>query len=610
MALSKDGNVWSWGSSKNCQLGHGANKSMVATPLMLELKMKIMDISCGMAHSLMVSVDGYVYTFGHGTNGRLGHGQNEQTEKAIPTLIKSLAKSNKFIIKGQCGSTFNLLIDIKGNLYSFGKNSVGQCGQNNSLFPNVFIPTLVHKMYNIQDIAAGWDHSLCCTVKGKIYSFGHGYEGNRAVLGHGDKTMRCQPTLIESLSNEHVVVVECGYDHSLCSTINGDVFAWGYNQNGQLGCNGRKEQIYPILLDIKGKAKIIDIAAGENHTLCLDDSGCCYSWGTGQEYQTGHKISSITLTPKQIKQPNIKNCQAIAAGDKFSYVLTANEVKSDKYGLNELKSDFVMKLNKINNNNKLSIIQIITCIISVIDRSCKSMLPSSDQFWSTNNDKKKPVICNKEAFTFELSRNTFVLLTDLLQFTMDKITKYLLKNQCEIPMLSDIVDEQPWDGWLWYFASSILRILKTHFYVLYNNKINIDDVDLQQLHSMILNILHGHIFNDIKLEELENKNALRILDIRRESGEVLICGLHVFHKNPNDRLTLLKSILLEDNIFNVNILPFGRPLKEGLLQVFAQQIELIDDKLDDWLIVLDSVMQTIHSHINKQSIYKKLKSNN
>ena len=59
-----------------------------------------------------------------------------------------------------------------------------------------------------------------------------------------------------------------------------------------------------------------------------------------------------------------------------------------------------------------------------------------------------------------------------------------------------------------------------------------------------------------------------------------------------------------DNNDDDKILPFGRSLKEGLLQVFAQQIasqQINNNELDDWLIVLDSVMSTINSHVNNQS---------
>merc|ERR1712173_330788 len=64
--------------------------------------------------------------------------------------------------------------------------------------------------------------------------------------------------------------------------------------------------------------------------------------------------------------------------------------------------------------------------------------------------------------------------------------------------------------------------------------------------------------------------------------------------------------LVQDELDNA-IMPFGRSLKEGLLQVFAQQIAsqkmtaFTPNELDDWLIVLDSVMQTIHAHMNKTS---------
>lgn len=694
LALTNDGRVYSWGSGKSLQLGYPNNASQIQTEpkliaSLIDLKVKVIDISCGMAHSLIVSDVGYVYTFGNGTSGRLGHG--DQGEKTSPTLIKSLAMSNKFIVSGACGSTFNILIDDQGKMYSFGKNNVGQCGLNHANAV-VLSPTLIpfDGDKRVVAIAAGWEHSLCATLDGDIYSWGYGYEGTRAVLGHGDKGMRLKPTRIEALKDVHVICVCCGYDHSLCSTADGKLYTFG---------------LTPVLLEMtkygkKSGSNIVDIAAGEAHSLCLDEDGLCYTWA--------HKVSTHQSGIKQLNKNYFGTMpvQAIAAGDKFSFFITAkmdkkvakknknllnsnakdNETDSDKHALDELRSEFVTKLNQFSlsdeNQNDMKAIQIISYMVSVIDRSCQSIIPSSDQFWESDNAKNANSdggIKRTEPFTFELSRNTFVLLNDLLNFTMKKIQKHL-RTKSEIPMISKLnaqTNDAEWDGWLWWFAASILRIFKSHFHVLATNahkkentankeqdekkqasiKIkaktnsvkhqtallkllqadasNIKSVEnkkaakndyfmfdgdneadvklLDDIHNSILNILHGHSFKDIKMDEIDNKNRLRLLDIRRESGEVLICGLHVFHKNPNDRLTLLKSILVEDNDKNKTlvqddaILPFGRSLKEGLLQVFAQQIAsqkmtaFTSNELDDWLIVLDSVMQTIHSHMNKAS---------
>ena len=66
-------------------------------------------------------------------------------------------------------------------------------------------------------------------------------------------------------------------------------------------------------------------------------------------------------------------------------------------------------------------------------------------------------------------------------------------------------------------------------------------------------------------------------------------------------------LVIEWIITSNEILPFGRPLKEGLSQVFAQQIasqemeSFSEDKLDNWLIALDSVMATIGGHVTNKT---------
>ena len=98
---------------------------------------------------------------------------------------------------------------------------------------------MINKLINniCTSIDGGWDHALCCTSNGNMYSCGYGYEGNKPVLGHGDKNMRLVPTQIDYFSSKNIKInkVCCGYDHSMCITRNGDIYAWGGAQNGQLG---------------------------------------------------------------------------------------------------------------------------------------------------------------------------------------------------------------------------------------------------------------------------------------------------------------------------------------------------------------------------------------
>ena len=69
---------------------------------------------------------GYVYTFGDGKNGALGHGG--ETRKDYPTLIHSLHLKGTIITKLAAGSSHFLMLADTGALYGCGGNNKGQLG--------------------------------------------------------------------------------------------------------------------------------------------------------------------------------------------------------------------------------------------------------------------------------------------------------------------------------------------------------------------------------------------------------------------------------------------------------------------------------------------------
>ena len=82
-------------------------------------------------------------------------------------------------------------------------------------------------------ICAGSGHSLVTSgKKGEIWSFGSGWMG---MLGHGGTGNEAVPRPIEALNRVVVVQVAAGEGHSMVLTSEGDAFTWGEGGLGQLG---------------------------------------------------------------------------------------------------------------------------------------------------------------------------------------------------------------------------------------------------------------------------------------------------------------------------------------------------------------------------------------
>ena len=85
-----------------------------------------MAVCCGEYHTITLSNDGTLHSFGYNTQGQLGLGHNNNV--SLPTPIPNLPKINQI----SCGSRFTVCVDCEGFMWSFGSNNSGQLGTGNT----------------------------------------------------------------------------------------------------------------------------------------------------------------------------------------------------------------------------------------------------------------------------------------------------------------------------------------------------------------------------------------------------------------------------------------------------------------------------------------------
>lgn len=83
------GQVWSWGDGDYGKLGRGGSDGCKTPKLVEKLQdLDIVKVSCGSQFSVALTKEGQVYTWGKGDNQRLGHGTDEHVR--YPKLLDSL----------------------------------------------------------------------------------------------------------------------------------------------------------------------------------------------------------------------------------------------------------------------------------------------------------------------------------------------------------------------------------------------------------------------------------------------------------------------------------------------------------------------------------------
>jgi alpha-tubulin suppressor-like RCC1 family protein len=230
--------------------------------------------------------------------------------------------------KVSVGREYSLALKKDGTVWSWGENSSGQLGINNTTDQSTPVQVVgesgVGFLENIIDISAGTDHSIALQDDGTIWVWGENADGQ---LGNGGTTDKITPIKVTGITNVIEISAGWGYTHIVKS--DGSIWSWGSGSSGELGIGTTTQSSIPV--QVKGVGgtgflgNIIDVSTGEQHILALKNDGTVYSWGSGGSGRLGNNASTNRNTPvKVVNETNtgdLLNIQKISAGYNHSMAL-------------------------------------------------------------------------------------------------------------------------------------------------------------------------------------------------------------------------------------------------------------------------------------------------
>uniref|UniRef100_A0A7N0TTJ5 RCC1-like domain-containing protein n=1 Tax=Kalanchoe fedtschenkoi TaxID=63787 RepID=A0A7N0TTJ5_KALFE len=126
LALLEGGVVWAWGNNEYGQLGTGDTQPTSQPILVQGLSgLTVVDIAAGGWHSTALTSEGEVYGWGRGEHGRLGFG-DDKSSKMVPQKVQLL--SGEDIVQMSCGGTHSVALTRDGRMFSFGRGDHGRLG--------------------------------------------------------------------------------------------------------------------------------------------------------------------------------------------------------------------------------------------------------------------------------------------------------------------------------------------------------------------------------------------------------------------------------------------------------------------------------------------------
>uniref|UniRef100_A0A7S2HV15 RCC1-like domain-containing protein n=1 Tax=Octactis speculum TaxID=3111310 RepID=A0A7S2HV15_9STRA len=285
--VTTEGALYTWGAGENGRLGLGDSEDRCIPSQVEDLSdIPIEQVFAGSVHTCVLSRTGHVYSCGK--HEYTGHGATEDV--LLPRILDIFqGKLIKQISVGP-GGYHTIALTIDREVFTWGHNRVGQLGYSNSDAPrNVegahFLPTPKRVMslhHTIRQVVAGWGHSAVLTVSGEVLICGRNYQGQ---LGLGSpeefqKNERGHPfqakfEVLDRLDGDRVAQIACGGEHTvaLCKEENGSkVFSFGAGNKGQLGHGTplANENFPRLVIDLKRtRRNIHQVACGNNCTVIL-----------------------------------------------------------------------------------------------------------------------------------------------------------------------------------------------------------------------------------------------------------------------------------------------------------------------------------------------------
>ena len=163
VALTASGNVYTWGNNDLGQLGITKVDRCKETPTRITSLSNIVDVVAGDLHVLALTRSGEVFSWGNGSDGQLGHSNN--ANQFSPKQIQGIPQ----IAKLACGGGHSAFLTADFTLFVCGRGRDGQLGRQGkveSVASYKTVPILVDALVGrrVLDVACGSDHTLAVTL--------------------------------------------------------------------------------------------------------------------------------------------------------------------------------------------------------------------------------------------------------------------------------------------------------------------------------------------------------------------------------------------------------------------------------------------------------------
>ncbi|KAF4363504.1 hypothetical protein F8388_016456 [Cannabis sativa] len=363
MAISVSGKLITWGSTDDLGQSYltSGKHGEIPEPFPLPTEASIVKAAAGWAHCVAVTDSGEVYTWGWKEcvpSGKIigdkdSSSEKDTLERQSPFLTDqvsphSLGERSSGGTGSGNGARGGGEETTKRRRVSAAKQvaeSSASGDENLSALPCL---VTLNPGIRIASVAAGGRHTLALSDTGQVWGWGYGGEGQ---LGLGSRMrMVSSPHPVPCIDSSpygndrsnaisrgslgegqgyrvpgnYVKSIACGGRHSVVITDAGAILTFGWSLYGQCGQGCTDDELSPVCVSSLLGIRIVGVAAGLWHTVCISADGDVYAFGGNQFGQLGTGIDQPETLPRLLDSPCLENMHAniVSCGARHSAIIT------------------------------------------------------------------------------------------------------------------------------------------------------------------------------------------------------------------------------------------------------------------------------------------------
>lgn len=311
LGIKSNGTLWAWGANGDGRLGLGDTTNR-SSPLQIGTNTDWQSVSAGYYHSLATKTDGTTWTWGSNRHGNLGI--DKSFRNYYPTRIGSLTGWSSVLT---CGKYHTIAIRDDTSIWGWGLNGFSQVANASVVGSVVSSPVQTgSSTTGWSKVDAGESHTIVIKNNGTLWGWGSNDFGAIGVPNPGGDIIKSFPVQIGTLTGW--ANISCGEDHTLAIRDDGTLWSWGRNNFGQLGQGLTTTTNISSPVQIGSLTGWSSIAAGRYHSLATRTSGTLWAWGKNNNGQLGIGSTTNRSSPVQVGSGTTGDWIFVSAGEDIS----------------------------------------------------------------------------------------------------------------------------------------------------------------------------------------------------------------------------------------------------------------------------------------------------